>query len=113
MLKKKYKRCECDVDQSERGNKNTPREERGGGRGGGTYMSGLDCCQAADAGNAAAPPAMARGATNSMTRGWCHAVSACAWEGSERQSMSASEPRTSATRRSFVVEAWAQTELIA
>ena len=75
-------------------------------------MSGLACCQAAEAGNAPAAPAMARGAASSRTRGWCHA-SAGACEGSERQSMSAREPRTSATRRSLVVEAWAQTALSA
>ena len=76
-------------------------------------MSGLACCQAAEAGKAHAPPAMARGAANSTTRGWCHAASALACERSERQSMSASEPRTSATRRSFVVVACAQTALSA
>jgi hypothetical protein len=78
-----------------------------------THMSGLACCQAAEARNAHAPPAMLRGAANSTTRGWCHAASAGAWVGSERQSTRASEPRTSATRRSFVVEACAQTELSA
>ena len=78
-----------------------------------TYISGLACCQAAEAGYAPAPPATARGAANSITRGWCHAASAGACSGSERQSMRASEPRTSATRRSLVVEACAQTELSA
>ena len=96
-----------------KGISNTPPEEGRGGERGETYISGLACCQAAEAGNAAAPPAMARGAANSITRGWCHAASACACEGSERQSMRASEPRTSATSRSFVVVAWAQTELSA
>jgi hypothetical protein len=76
------------------------------------YMSGLACCHAAEAGNAPAAPATARGATSSRTRGWCHA-SAGACEGSERQSMSAREPRTSATRRSLVVVECAQTELSA
>ena len=85
----------------------------GGGGGDVTYMSGLVCCQAAEAGKAQAPPAIARGAANSMTRGWCHAASVLAWEGSVRQSMRASEPRTSATRRSLVVVACAQTELSA
>ena len=75
-------------------------------------MSGLACCHATEAGNAPAAPAVARGAASSRTRGWCHA-SAGACEGSERQSMSASEPRTSATRRSLVVEACAQTALSA
>jgi hypothetical protein len=46
-----------------------PREEEGRGKGE-TYMSGLACCQAAEAGNPAAPPAIARGAANSITRGW-------------------------------------------
>jgi hypothetical protein len=71
-------------------------------------MSGLACCQAAEAGYVPAQPAMARGTANSMACEWSHAALAGTCKGSERQSMRASELRTSASRSSSV---WVQTEL--
>jgi hypothetical protein len=69
----------------------------------GAYMSGLAWCQTEKARKAPAPATMARSAENSTTCGWCHASAGGASEGSDRQLISESELRTSATRRSLVV----------